>query len=178
MTQAYFNYGFGILLLLAAGQDLWKLKISNVFPAALIGLYIFRAIFVGLQTDMWQNLAVFAFILSAGTILFAKRWLGGGDVKLFAATALWFDFTSAPYLLFAITFGGALVALAFIFIRRLLPKGLEEKTGWASLKRRGPIPYGLAIAVGAIICSQLFDFNPAPQRSVKDILVSAPLKLR
>lgn len=177
MTVPCFNYGFGVLLLLAAGQDLWKLKISNVFPIALIALYIIRAIIVGLQTDMWQNLAVFALALSAGTILFAKRWLGGGDVKLFAAAALWFDFTAAPYLLFAITFGGALVALAFIFIRRLLPTGLGEKTGWESLKRRGPIPYGLAIAIGAIICSQVYQFNPAPHRSVKDILVSVPLKL-
>lgn len=177
MTITYFNYGFGILLLLAAGQDLWKLKISNVFPVALIALYILRAIFVGFQTDMWQNLAVFVFVLSAGTILFAKRWLGGGDVKLFAATALWFDFAAAPFLLFAITFGGALVALAFIFIRRLLPTGLDEKTGWESLKRRGPIPYGLAIAVGAILCSQVYEFNPSPPRSVKDILVSVPLKL-
>lgn len=177
MTITYFNYGFGMLLLLAAGQDLWKLRISNVFPVALIVLYIFRAIFIGFQTDMWQNMALFALVLSAGIILFAQRWLGGGDVKLFAATALWFDFTAAPYLLFAITFGGALVALAFIFMRRLLPAGLEEKTGWQSLKHKGPIPYGLAIAAGAMICSQVYEFNPAPQRSAKDIMVSLPLKL-
>ena len=176
MTLPYFSYGFSALLLLAAGQDMWKLKISNIFPIALIALYLARALFVGLQSDMWQNVAVFAFALSAGTFLFAKRWLGGGDVKLFAATALWFDFIAAPYLLFAITFGGALIALAFIFIRRLLPAGLADKTGWVSLKRRGPIPYGLAIAVGAILCSQAYGFNPAPLPSVKDILVSVPLK--
>lgn len=177
MTLPYFSYGFSALLLLAAGQDLWKLRISNIFPIALIALYLVRAVFVGWQSDMWQNLAVFSLALSAGTFLFAKRWLGGGDVKLFAATALWFDFVAAPYLLVAITFGGALIALVFIFMRRLLPAGLDEKTGWESLKRRGPIPYGLAIAIGAILCSQVYEFNPAPQRSVKDILVSVPLKL-
>jgi prepilin peptidase CpaA len=177
MTLPFFSYGFSALLLLAAGQDLWKLKISNIFPIALIALYLARAMFVGLQSDMWQNVAVFALALSVGIFLFAKRWLGGGDVKLFAATALWFDFVAAPYLLFAITFGGAIIALAFIFIRRLLPAGLEEKTGWVSLKRKGPIPYGLAIAVGAILCSQVYAFNPAPHKGAKDFMVSTPLKV-
>lgn len=162
MTLPYFSYGYSALLLLAAGQDLWKLKISNIFPIALIALYVARTMFVGFQSDMWQNAVVFAFALSAGTFLFAKRWLGGGDVKLFAAAALWFDFVAAPYLLVAITFGGAMIALVFIFTRRLLPAGLEAKTGWVSLKRGGPIPYGLAIAVGAILCSQTYAFNPAP----------------
>ena len=177
MMLNYFTYGFAGLLLCAAAQDMWKLRISNLFPVALVALYVIRAASVGFQLDMWQNLAVFAFALSVGIFLFAKKWLGGGDVKLFAAAALWFDFQAAPYLVIAITFGGALLALLFIFVRRMLPTGLAERSGWLSLKSRGPIPYGLAIAAGAILCSQVYEFNPAPQRSATDILLSAPLKL-
>ncbi len=172
----YFAIGFSGLLLCAAAQDMWKLRISNFFPVAIVGLYFARAMSIGFQTDMWQNLALFLFTLSAGIFLFAKKWLGGGDVKLFAAAALWFDFSAAPYLLFAITLGGALVALVFIFVRRLLPSRFADRIGWAALKAKGPIPYGLAISAGAILCSQVYAFNPAPQPTAKEILLESPFK--
>lgn len=148
-------YAFWAVLLLAAAQDLWKLRISNLFPIALVVLFVGWHAYTGFSFALWQNLAVFAFVLSAGVVLFAIRWFGGGDVKLFAAAALWFDLARAPAFLMCVTIGGAVLALLFIAVRHLLPADFGEKTGWAALRRRGPIPYGMAIAGGTILCSAL-----------------------
>ena len=178
-----------LVLIAAALQDLWRLRISNILPVLLIllfplsrapscctsppcPLWVWR---VGFETDLWQNAALFAFALSVGLLLFARRWLGGGDVKLFAAVALWFDFHGAPYLLLAITIGGGLLGLLFIMVRRVLPLTMLERSNWACLKPKGPIPYGIAIAAGTILCSHLYGFNPAPPRDIGTIL-AAPIK--
>lgn len=149
-------YAYWAVLLLAAAQDLWKLKISNLFPIALVALFVGWHAYLGFSLALWQNLAVFTFVLSAGIVLFAMRWFGGGDVKLFAASALWFDLTVAPRFLLCVTLGGAVLALMFIAIRHLLPADFGERTGWAALRRRGPIPYGMAIAGGSILCSSIY----------------------
>jgi prepilin peptidase CpaA len=161
MSPIVLTYGFWAVLALAAMQDAWELRISNAFPVALVALYATWVAVAGFETDIWQNAAVFVFALSAGLFLFAKRWLGGGDVKLFAAAALWFDFHAAPYLLMSIVIAGAVLGATFIVARRLVPAGVQERTGWVTLRKKGPIPYGLAIAVGAIVCGQVYGFNPA-----------------
>ena len=47
--------------------------------------------------------------LLAGFILFALGYIGGGDAKLFACTALWFGLHDLPeYVLVASLFGGVL----------------------------------------------------------------------
>ena len=164
-----------LVLIAAALQDLWRLRISNILPVLLILLFPLWVWRVGFETDLWQNAALFAFALSVGLLLFARRWLGGGDVKLFAAVALWFDFHGAPYLLLAITIGGGLLGLLFIMVRRVLPLTMLERSNWACLKPKGPIPYGIAIAAGTILCSHLYGFNPAPPRDIGTIL-AAPIK--
>ena len=53
---------------------------------------------------------VFAFIC------FARGWIGGGDAKLAAATALWLGFDLLmPYLLYASLLGGVLTILIIRF---------------------------------------------------------------
>lgn len=163
------------LFIAAALEDVWRLRISNIWPVALIALFPFWVWRAGVETDLWQNAAFFAFSLSAGLLLFSRKWLGGGDVKLFAAAALWFDFNAAPYLLMAITLGGCVLGLLFIVMRRLLPANIAERTGWVCLKPKGPIPYGIAIAAGSILCSQQYGFNPAPPRDVS-VVLAGPIK--
>jgi prepilin peptidase CpaA len=165
-------YGFWAVLALAAMQDAWELRISNAFPVALVALYAAWVAVAGFETDIWQNVAVFVFALSAGLFLFAKRWLGGGDVKLFAAAALWFDFRAAPYLLMSIVLAGAVLGAVFIIARRLVPAGVQERSGWVTLRKKGPIPYGLAIAAGAILCGQVYGFNPAGPGAAKPPVTS------
>lgn len=170
ISHSVIIYATWAIFVAAALQDLWRLRISNILPVMLVALFPLWVWRTGFETDLWQNAALFAFSLSAGLLLFSRKWLGGGDVKLFAASALWFDFHAAPYLLMAITLGGGVLGLLFILVRRLLPKNTAELTGWVCLKPKGPIPYGIAIAVGSILCGQFYGFNPAPPPDVSAVL--------
>jgi len=53
--------------------------------------------------------------------MFAFGWLGGGDAKLMAATALWWQWDEAViYLIYTTMLGGAL-ALILVFGRKFIP---------------------------------------------------------
>lgn len=74
------------------------------------------------------------------------RWFGGGNVKLYAALALWCPLGDGPRLLVAVAFAEFFVALACIIYARTRKK--KERV--RSLKDRR-IPYGVAIAVGGLL---------------------------
>jgi prepilin peptidase CpaA len=82
--------------------------------------------------------------LIVGMVLFSRGWVGGGDAKLYAAAALWFNWESAAVLIFLTGVAGLLLAFLFIGARITgLRKNVSRKD------RR--IPYGVAIAAGAIL---------------------------
>lgn len=149
-----------LLIVAAAVQDAWRLRISNRFPLAIIACFVGWVAVIGLEVDLWQNLVAFLLCLGLGLLLFSRNWLGGGDVKLLAALALWFDLAGAGRLLLLTALGGGLVTLALMLIRRLLPS--PAGTGFAAMRKRGPIPYGLAIAAGALLAIHLYGVNPLP----------------
>jgi prepilin peptidase CpaA len=143
-------YGLIALLALAALQDSIMLKISNYLVGAVLLLGIVAAVMVGPRLSLWENGVVFAVALTVGTFLFGRGILGGGDVKLFAATILWFEFGGAlRFLMFTALAGGALAIL--IILARFVPwpEGLRSKV--RVLQPKSGIPYGIAIAAGAMI---------------------------
>ena len=140
---------FAALLLLAAFQDLWRLKISNWLSAAIIVAAFVAVILAGPVASLWQNVAVFAGLLVAGTIAFAFGKMGGGDVKLLAATGLWFDLAGAGRMIVAVMLAGGIVAIA-VLILRTLKWSQEARERVAILRPKGGIPYGVAIAGGAL----------------------------
>lgn len=160
---------FIALVIVAALQDMRELRISNWISAALIVLFPLWIVATRFETDIWQNLVLCVVTFAIGTGLFALRWLGGGDVKLLAAIALWFDFGAAPVLLLCIAMGGGILVLLLLPLRRLVSKALYERTKWKFFQPGGPIPYGLAIAIGAILCSSYPGFNPHGPKAVVDL---------
>ena len=82
------------LLLLAAIEDGWRLQISD-WTSGAIALAAFLAIGLnGPIVGLWQNFLLFVVVLVIGTAMFARGWMGGGDIKLLAASVLWFDLSS------------------------------------------------------------------------------------
>lgn len=149
-----------LLLAVAAIQDVYQLRISNFFPVAIFLLFPAYALAKGVDATIWQNGAVFLAVLALGILAFGAHWLGGGDVKLLAATALWFDIAGAAWLIGAIAILGAGIALLFIVFRRIIPEPVLLRSGMVSLKRRGPIPYGIGIASGAIVAILMKQVSP------------------
>jgi prepilin peptidase CpaA len=133
-----------LALTAAAVEDAVRLRISNLTCAAvLVGALVAVAVH-GFSPSLWQNATVFAVILALGTLAFAAGWLGGGDVKLLASIGLWLDLRAAVGLVAAVFIAGGLVALVYILVRRAVHAARP------SIRRRGQIPYGLAIVAGAL----------------------------
>ena len=145
---------FAILLIAAGAEDAARLRISNITVLLVIVAALVAAVIVGPQLSLWQNLTVFAVLLAIGTPLFAAGKLGGGDVKLFAAAGLWFNLGGGLRMVLAVVLAGGLLALLILALR--LPNwGEEIRRRVVLLRPGGGIPYGVAIAAGALIAMAL-----------------------
>jgi prepilin peptidase CpaA len=143
-----------LLLALAAGWDLASYTIPNLVPAAIAAAFLIFAALTGLAGAAWgAHLAAGVVALVAGFALFAARWIGGGDAKLFAATALWFGFGDLlSYAVIAALLGGVLT-VALLAVRRVpLPAALIRQ-GWIARlhDHKSGVPYGVALAAGALV---------------------------
>ena len=139
-----------ILLIAAAVEDALRLRISNVTVVLVLISAIAAAVVVGPELRLWQNLVVFLALLAVGTPMFAAGKLGGGDVKLLASAGLWFDFAGALWFLIAVALAGGVLALLVLVIRSF-NWSEEIRRRVVLLRPGGGIPYGVAIAAGALI---------------------------
>lgn len=161
MTQDLILFATSLLLFAAALEDMARLRISNIFPMLVIGLFIVWVGVTGWENDIWHNATLFLAVFALGCGLFALGWMGGGDVKLLAACALWFDWGAAlPWFIY-VTMGGGLLSLLIIIARRLVPRGARGGSSLAIFSPNGPIPYGVAIAAGTIMALYLAGPNPS-----------------
>lgn len=140
---------FAGILLLAAWSDARRFLIPNMYPLLLVGLSALALAtgfpFIG---PAWSHLAHFAIALVVGMALFHFRWFGGGDVKLYAAVALWFPLGAGWFLLMATGLGGAVIVILSMAVRLLrLAFGSGERRSRFFDRR---IAYGVAIAAGGI----------------------------
>ena len=145
---------FFALLALAAIEDLWRLQINDWVCGA-IAAGAFLAVAVGGPAgQLWENLLLFSLVLGLGTLLFVRGWMGGGDVKLLAASALWFNLDLGWKMLVAIAVAGGIEAL-LIMILRMLPWSPSARNGLSVLRRDEGIPYGVAIGAGIAVIGLL-----------------------
>ena len=166
--------GLGLLaglLVWAAVSDGLRMIIPNWIP---LSIFILFLAVQGLQwvlgvtppiLPFWSSLAVGGGALAVLTGLFALNWMGGGDVKLIAATAFWagteyiFDF------LFVMALAGGILSLFFILKQRMALKNSQSKKVKsqtpANKKQRKTtyIPYGIAISSGGLfVVNQILTF--------------------
>lgn len=129
------------MLVAAAVTDLRSRTISNslnLAMALLAPLYWWAcgiAIWPDMAAQLGLGLAVFA--LFAG--LFALGMMGGGDVKMLGALALWFPWTAVLTLLVVMALVGGVVTLVTVIHHRV-----TRRMG------RPEVPYGVAISVAAL----------------------------
>jgi prepilin peptidase CpaA len=145
---------FPALMAFAASSDLFTMTISNRIALALVGGFFLLALMSGLGvTEILSHLGAAGIVLAVTFFCFARGWIGGGDAKLAAATALWFGFDHLmDYLLFASLFGGALTLLIIQFRVLPLPATLERHEWVRRLHRlNSGVPYGIALAAAALV---------------------------
>ena len=139
-----------VLLVIAALEDGWRMRIGNLTSGAIaIGAFVAIAL-DGPIVGLWQNLLLFVGVLAIGTVFFSRSWMGGGDVKLLAAGGLWCDFSTGWKMLVAVALAGGLETI-LILLSRGFPWSDRTLERVEFLRRRGGIPYGIAIAAGLIL---------------------------
>jgi prepilin peptidase CpaA len=139
-------------LIAAALADAVSYLIPNRYPAAVAVAFIAYAL--DKPAAIWlHGIVAAALLLAAGVLLFDRGILGGGDVKLLTASALWAGFDQLTLLLFVTAIAGGALALAHLSpLHRLMPappSGAPAETDLRS-RLRQPVPFGVAIAIGGV----------------------------
>ncbi|MBI4274953.1 MAG: prepilin peptidase [Rhizobiales bacterium] len=153
MTDAIRLLLFPAMMAFAASSDLLTMTISNRLSVALVGGFFVMALVTGLPgMAIVSHLGAALIVLAVTFVLFARGWIGGGDAKLAAATALWLGFDQLlNYFVYASLFGGILTIAVIKF--RLVPlPALLAQQEWAQRLHRSDagVPYGIALAVAAL----------------------------
>ena len=145
---------FPLLMAFAAVNDLFTMTISNRISLLLIAGFVLLAALGGMSLHaVAMHVGAGLLVLAVTFVCFAFGWIGGGDAKLAAATALWLGFDHLLiYLVYATVVGGSL-ALVFIILRSWPLPAMLLSHEWAQRlhdSKRG-IPYGVALAAGALM---------------------------
>lgn len=155
---------FPALMAFAASSDLFTMTISNRLSLALVGAFFVLTLMTGLSIPaLGMHLAAAAMVLVIAFIFFSQGWIGGGDAKLAAATALWFGFDYLlDYMIYASLFGGALT-LAILQFRKFPLPAVLARQGWIlRLHETGAgVPYGIALAAAALAVYPRTGWMPA-----------------
>ncbi|MGB3447807.1 MAG: prepilin peptidase [Xanthobacteraceae bacterium] len=145
---------FPTLMAFAASSDLLTMTISNRVSLLLIAGFFVLAIASGMGViEIGLHIAAGAAVLAMAFTCFAMGWIGGGDAKVAAATALWFGFDHLlTYLIYASLFGGVLTLMLLEFRRWPIPYALTGQQWLLRLHHKeSGIPYGIALAAGALM---------------------------
>lgn len=146
------------LMIVAAISDLDAYRIPNWLTGLLAILFLPMAYFTGLPLiDFGYHFLAGIALFILGYLLFSFGLFGGGDAKLMAAAGLWFGTAQALQFLFLTALAGGLMA-AGVAVWALIAAyidfhGPSEQSYLRVLanKIKLKLPYGLALAVGAIL---------------------------
>jgi prepilin peptidase CpaA len=144
---------FPALMAFAAASDLFTMTISNRVSLALVAGFLALALLSGMGLyDILSHIGAGAAVLTVAFGCFAMGWIGGGDAKIAASAALWFGFGHLmTYLIYASLFGGALTLLLLQFRQWPLPYAFVGQSWLLKLHaKESGIPYGIALAIGAL----------------------------
>jgi prepilin peptidase CpaA len=145
---------FPTVMAFAASSDFFTMTISNRISFILVAGFVALAVGIGMPfAQMLNHAGAGGLVLAVTFTFFLCGWIGGGDAKLAAATALWLGWPHLlDYLLYASIFGGVLT-LALIEFRKFAMPSLLVGKDWAERlhKPGGGVPYGIALAVAALM---------------------------
>lgn len=153
-----------LLLGYAAWRDVATRTIPDSISITLIALGACVRLMSGWEALGWSLLvavSVFFVLLP----LCGRGVLGGADLKLLAALAVGFSPETSLHLLLSVTVVGGFLAAAYLLLGRIFrligffsrarmrPRSLPGRIALVEcwrIRRHAPLPYGVAIAVGAV----------------------------
>jgi prepilin peptidase CpaA len=147
---------FAVVMLAAAFEDFRRMTIPNLLPILLCAAW---PLHIAAAPGLYQAAAAIGCALAvflAGAVLFARGYLGGGDVKLLSAAALWAGPSGVLGLLLLTGILGGALALFLLMpfgnqITAVARGMLGRPTAPAERRLSIPVPYGVAIAGASLI---------------------------
>jgi prepilin peptidase CpaA len=137
----------------AAFSDLVSMTIENRVSILLVAGFVGVGLLVGLPLqEMAAHFGVGFACLLLTFAMFAAGWMGGGDAKLMAASALWFGPTPdlMAYALNVSVFGGLLTVGLLAARAQMQPvTGIDFVDHL--LERETGIPYGIALGAAGLV---------------------------
>lgn len=144
---------FPIAMVFAAAFDLFTMTIPNKISMALVAAFVVVAPLSGLPLEtIAMHVAAGLLVLACGFFMFVRGWLGGGDAKLLAASALWLGFDSLTNFMVSVGLLGGVLSCAILAFRLYVPGHLFSGPHWL-VRLHGKdngVPYGLAIGAAAL----------------------------
>ncbi|MES2494821.1 MAG: prepilin peptidase [Pseudomonadota bacterium] len=136
-----FGILLAVLLLMAAWTDIRTRTISNELNAAIALLAIVFWWIAGeaLWPDVVLRIGVALIVFALFALLFVLRLMGGGDVKMIGALALWLPFSALMLMLTVMALAGGAITIVLLVRQR-----------WRPNAERPEVPYGVAIAIGGL----------------------------
>ena len=154
MLQAVTLLFFPVLMAFAALSDLFTMTISNRISIALVAVFVPFAYLVGLSgQDILIHLACGFGVLVLTFSMFAFGWIGGGDAKLAAATAVWVGWQHLGEYGIYSTFLGGVLTLLILAMRGMPIPLFALRYDWVARlhDEHSGVPYGIALAIAGLI---------------------------
>lgn len=138
---------FALLMITAAAIDATRYRIPNWLTAAVAGAAFIFAL--PATPAAWADRGLSVLIVGAVVLaLYVRRAMGGGDVKLLAASSLWMPLATLPAFAIALGLAGGVQAIATLALRR-------AAAGRPLQTRRRRMPYAVSIAVAGLVWAWL-----------------------
>jgi prepilin peptidase CpaA len=142
---------FAAILVWAAFTDIKSRRIPNAAVLGLVAIFAAWAL-AGAPAGLGSGLAAAAIGFAVGFALYLFKVMGAGDVKLFAATALFIGLVYLPMFALATALAGGAVAVVSLLARprrSMVMFAMRGKGGQAEHGRG--VPYGVAISVAGVL---------------------------
>lgn len=159
VNAVYVLFVIVMLALLAAGawRDIATRTIPDEVNASLFVVGGVARLVQGPQELFFSGLAALVLFLLF-MFAFSRGWIGGGDVKLLTAFAIGLSPSDCYRFVVVTALAGGVLGVTYLLLsHRLVPKRISSRTSllkrvmaaeaWR-IRRRGPLPYGVAIAAG------------------------------
>jgi len=145
------------LLVTAGLHDGMTRTIPNWIPTCIL---VTGVILRYWQGNLISGLCIAALLLTISVVLWLRRFIGGGDMKLIPAVALALPPSEALYFVLSVAIAGGVLAVLYLVLSFLVRRPdpgprygfvarIRKAEAWR-MHRRGPLPYALAIAGGAL----------------------------
>lgn len=155
MLAGFILLGYFGAFTYAAACDATRYEIPNRIILGLLALYVVACAGYSGLFDWRGGATAAAIVFVLGAAMYFMGWMGAGDVKLAAVSALWIGLDGLASYAMLLGFSGFALVLTILLVRRVYAGWRHPSPGGPEdvpriLRKGEPVPYGIAIAIASL----------------------------